>query len=103
MVLDNAQIHKSPVVRRTVEGLGPWVRLLWLPAYCPDLNDIERIWKREKERTFANTLAGSFEEFGDRVRGRFRSLAHRGRRVASKRRRSAFLVARALRRLLGVA
>ena len=77
VVLDNAQLHKAKRTRETWRRLERWIRPYWLPAYSPDLNDIERIWKREKEGTFANELAPSFEDLVGRVRKRFRSLAHR--------------------------
>lgn len=76
VVLDNAQLHKGRLARRAWTRYAAWVRPFWLPSYCPDLNDIERIWKREKENYFANSLAPSFEAFEKRVRARFRSLAH---------------------------
>lgn len=77
VVLDNAQVHRAARTRATWKRLERWVRPYWLPAYSPDLNDIERIWKREKEGTFANELAPSFEDLVARVRRRFRSLAHK--------------------------
>jgi len=85
VVLDNAQVHKAARTRATWKRLERWVRPYWLPAYSPDLNDIERIWKREKERTFANELAPSFEVLVARVRRRFRTLAHRACRTFPRR------------------
>lgn len=76
VVLDNAQVHKGRLAQRAWARHARWVRPFWLPAYCPDLNDIERIWKREKENYFANTLPPSVEAFERRVRRRFRTLAH---------------------------
>ena len=75
-VLDNAQVHKTQLVRKAWQRLERFVRPLWLPTYSPDLNDIERVWKREKEHYFANALSPSHEAFEARVRARFRSLAH---------------------------
>lgn len=89
VVLDNAQLHKGRLARRAWARYAPWVRPFWLPGYCPDLNDIERIWKREKETYFANSLAPSFEAFEKRVRARFRSLAHVQCRTGPARRRQA--------------
>jgi transposase len=76
VVVDNAQIHKGRLARRAWARFESWVRPFWLPPYCPDLNDVERIWKREKEHYFANSLAPTFAAFVRRVRARFRSLAH---------------------------
>lgn len=85
VVLDNAQIHKGRLARRAWARYERWIRPCWLPAYCPDLNDIERIWKREKEHYFANRLEATYEVFERRVRARFRTLAHRQCRAQSPR------------------
>lgn len=89
VVLDNAQLHKGRLARRAWARYAAWIRPFWLPGYCPDLNDIERIWKREKESYFANSLAPTFEAFESRVRARFRSLAHVQCRARGTRRRKA--------------
>lgn len=81
VVLDSAQIHKGRAVREAWLRWRGCLRPFWLPAYCPDLNDIERIWKREKETYLANVLAASLDAFRDRIRRRFRSLAHTGTRA----------------------
>jgi transposase len=50
VVLDNVGYHNSHAVR-------PWwvehrerVRPLWLPAYAPELNLIERVWRHLKDK-----------------------------------------------------
>jgi transposase len=48
VVLDNLSVHKAPVVRRLIEAAG--CRLLFLPAYSPDLNPIEPAWGKLKGR-----------------------------------------------------
>ena len=34
------------------------VQVIWLPPYCPELNDIERIWKYVKGASVANFYFG---------------------------------------------
>jgi hypothetical protein len=57
LVIDNASIHKVAGIRELVEECG--MRLMFLPAYSPDLNPIElafssiKAWLREK-RDFVN-------------------------------------------------
>jgi transposase len=45
IVLDNASPHKSHKVKAFVENNKERLELLYLPAYSPDLNPIERVWK----------------------------------------------------------
>jgi transposase len=46
VVLDNASYHKRKGIRVAVEEAG--CKLLFLPAYSPDLNPIEQVWSQLK-------------------------------------------------------
>jgi transposase len=63
LVTDNARFHKTKAAERLIKELSRWVKVLWLPKYSSDLNDIERYWKTVKSLFFANTLYRSEEEF----------------------------------------
>ena len=54
LVLDNASYHTAAVVRSYLAELGSTFEVIWLPPYCPELNDIERIWKYVKGASLAN-------------------------------------------------
>lgn len=46
VILDNASFHKDPELQIMAEAYG--VRLIYLPAYSPDLNPIEKFWANLK-------------------------------------------------------
>ena len=57
VVLDNCSAHKVAGVKEAIEACG--AKVLYLPAYSPDLNPVELLWskvkailRREKARTF---------------------------------------------------
>ncbi len=52
LVLDNAAYNKSLKVKLLARQLG--IRILYLPAYSPNLNPIERLWKFMKKKVMAN-------------------------------------------------
>jgi transposase len=47
VIMDNLSSHKRPRVRRLIEEAG--ARLVYLPAYSPDLNPIELIFAKIKQ------------------------------------------------------
>ena len=48
LILDNASFHKSKATLELVEKAGH--KVLFLPAYSPDLNPIEKFWANFKRR-----------------------------------------------------
>lgn len=46
LVMDNASFHKRESTRELIESAGH--EILWLPAYSPDLNRIEKKWAKVK-------------------------------------------------------
>lgn len=52
VILDNATFHQSPTTRQLIEAAG--CRLLFQPAYSPDLNKIEHQWAVLKQGIRAN-------------------------------------------------
>jgi transposase len=40
---DNLNAHISAVMKRLVAA-RPWLRVLQLPAYAPELNPVEAVW-----------------------------------------------------------
>jgi transposase len=50
VVLDNVSYHKSHELREHWQRLSSRLRPLWLPAYAPQLNLIERVWRYLKDQ-----------------------------------------------------
>jgi DDE superfamily endonuclease len=50
VVLDNVGYHNSHPVRRWWLAHRDRIRPLWLPAYAPQLNLIERVWRHLKDK-----------------------------------------------------
>jgi transposase len=59
LVLDNAKYQKCSLVRELAESLK--INLLYLPAYSPNLNLIERLWKFVKKKCLYSKY---YEHFG---------------------------------------
>jgi transposase len=61
LVLDNARYQKCEVVRLLAEQLR--IELLYLPAYSPNLNLIERLWKFVKKEVLSCRYYEDFTRF----------------------------------------
>ena len=61
IVLDNARCQHCAAVETRAGELG--VDLLFLPAYSPNLNLIERLWKLTKAKCLRNRYYPSFTQF----------------------------------------
>jgi transposase len=62
VILDNASFHKSERTKELIESVG--CKLLFLPAYSPDLNSIEKFWanmKRWVKNKVTNNMDKLFE------------------------------------------
>lgn len=54
LFLDNASYYTAVVVQKFLAELSNCFEVIWLPPYCPELNDIEHIWKYVKGASLAN-------------------------------------------------
>ena len=61
LVIDNASFHHSYAVQAALSLYEHRVLILWLPAYSPDMNPIERFWKHLKANC-ANYLYQSIQD-----------------------------------------
>ena len=65
LVMDNARYQKCKLVRALADELG--IELLFLPAYSPNLNLIERFWKFVKKRALASRYHEDFAAFSQAI------------------------------------
>ncbi|MGH7866460.1 MAG: IS630 family transposase [Candidatus Dormibacteraceae bacterium] len=68
MIADNGSFHHTQKVEAYVNQNRERLEIKWLPPYCPDLNDIERTWRRLKASHASNFLFNSLDELVDNVR-----------------------------------
>ncbi len=64
MIKDNAKYHHANSVQELAKELN--IRIVFLPAYCPNLNLIERVWKFMKSK-FKNIYHETFDDFYNAV------------------------------------
>ena len=61
LIMDNARYQRCELVREQARRLD--IELLYLPAYSPNLNLIERLWKLVKKRCLTNRYYPTFNDF----------------------------------------
>lgn len=61
LVMDNARYQKNRLVTEMADCVG--IELLYLPAYSPNLNLIERVWRLVKTKCLRNRYHESFSGF----------------------------------------
>jgi transposase len=63
--LDNARYHHAKLVQAWLARLGCRIRLHFVPAYCPHLNPLERLWGLMHRHTTHNKCHATFRDFSD--------------------------------------
>lgn len=61
--LDNARYHHARQLKPWLKAKGRRVKLHFLPAYCPHLNPIERLWGQMHRDITHNQVYETFTEF----------------------------------------
>jgi hypothetical protein len=61
--LDNARYHHAKLVQAWLAKPGCRIALHFIPAYCPHLNPIERLWGLMHRHITHNKCYASFREF----------------------------------------
>ena len=73
LVLDNAKYQHAQMVKERAKELN--IELLFLPAYSPNLNLIERLWKFVKKECLYSKYYESFDSFKEAIKN---CLSHVG-------------------------
>lgn len=73
LVMDNVSYHHSGATLAALSLFEHRLQLIWLPAYCSDLNPIERFWRHLKDLACANKLEADLPALVTTVE---RTLAH---------------------------
>lgn len=72
MVLDNVKYHHAIRLKPILEKYKHKIELVYLPAYSPDLNPIERIWwymrKKISHNRYLETMSDRIEKFNELMR-----------------------------------
>ncbi|MGO9770213.1 MAG: IS630 family transposase [Roseiarcus sp.] len=63
--LDNASYHHAKIVRHWLAQPGRRIKLHFVPAYCPHLNPIERLWGLMHKHLTHNKTYATCKEFAD--------------------------------------
>ena len=74
VVLDNASYNRSAAIKAYLARDGCRIRLVYLPAYSPNLNLIERLWWFLKKTTLWNEHYPTFAQFKAAIDGFFQNL-----------------------------
>lgn len=61
--LDNAKYHHAKLVQEWLGQPGRRIKLHFIPAYCPHLNPIERLWGVMHKHVTHNKCYASFRDF----------------------------------------
>lgn len=74
LILDNASHHHSKKVGLWLKTHSRRLKLVFLPAYSPNLNIIERLWRFFHQKLTYNHYFETFEEFKKQTLKFFRNL-----------------------------
>ena len=100
VIWDNAAYHRCETVKKWLSRLECRIHLIQLPAYCPHLNPIERLWAvlhaqvthnqfYPTQKQFADailrflreTIPKNWQKFHEQVTDNFRIITHQNFRV----------------------
>jgi transposase len=84
IVWDNSSAHRGEAIREFLRTPKLDLRLVALPAYSPDFNADEAIWKWIREEVTANTCFGTAAKVAEAVGRFFDAVDHRAEEVTRR-------------------
>ena len=72
VILDNARYHYSMIVKEYLKESK--IKLVFLPAYSPNLNLIERLWRLFKKKIIYNRYYEKFKDFKEACMSFFKNI-----------------------------
>lgn len=76
VICDNASFHKAKWLQEWVVSNQAWLRVEFLPAYSPDFNPIERLWRWMKAEFLHNRCWPSKVSLKHAVQDMLRTISH---------------------------
>jgi DDE superfamily endonuclease len=71
LTIDNAPWHRGPLIHEAMRE-NPHLEFYWLPSYSPQLNVIERFWKKLRRRATHNRLFDAITDLKESIRNNLR-------------------------------
>lgn len=84
LVIDNAPWHKSGEVQKFLLSCKERLTVVLLPAYSPDFNPIEHLWKYMREVVSHNTFFLSIKDIWNALSEFFRNLQNSPKQILSR-------------------
>ena len=67
LIMDNASFHHSATAKAAIALYEPRLSVIYLPAYAPNLNPIERYWRHLKDKVCAHRLYPNMDVLRDAI------------------------------------
>lgn len=91
IICDQGAYHTSKETRNHLEKDG-WIKLIYLPPRCPNLNLIEQLWKLMRKHVTYNRYYPHFWQFKEAVENFFHSTLHTLSNLLAKRLKDNFQI-----------
>jgi transposase len=83
LIWDRLSAHTSRMTRKWIEEQEGWIETEYLPAYAPELNPVEYLWRHWKEQELPNVCPRDWWELDDRARRALKRMRRRPRVIAA--------------------